>query len=556
MPKIKAVLFDLDDTLFDCCGLLVEAARRRAAKAMVDAGLPCSVDEAYDMQAQLAEERGPRFNVFDAIAHAHGLSSELSQRAMAAYNSDEVGDIEPFADVPPTLERLRAQGYHLLLCTVGVTARQQKKIDALRIAPYFDEIVINDIETGEHREDCFLDLVTRHGFKPEEVLCVGDRVQAEIKTGNSLGMLTVQMMHGRFKDIVPKSDLEEPDYKIHRIGELHQILRVIDRRNKGQGGEPRVVVIGGGTGLPIVLQGLRGLTSNLVGIVTVTDAGRSSGRIRSDFGVLPPGDMRNCLVALSDSSQLLNDLFQYRYGDGALEGMNFGNLFIATMAKVTGSFEAAVRETSRILAIQGKVLPSSYEDVHLCAKLGDGRIVEGEVEVRALGKAPIADVFLDPADVKANDEALDEIARADLIVIGPGSLYTSVVANLLVPAVPEAIRSSAARKVYVCNIVTQPGQTDGYSVADHIDAVARYLGDGVLDGVLCNSNVPPESLLDRYREEGADLVRVDADISHHRVQIILDDLVENLDQRRILWEKQDFLRHDPDKLAELIWSLL
>jgi len=556
MPRIKAILFDLDDTLFDCCGLLVEAARRRAARAMVAAGLPLTEEEAYEEQILLAEQHGPRYTVFDAMAERHGMPSSLAEVALAAYNSDEVGDIVPFPDVPDTLERLKAQGYKLLMCTIGVPARQQRKIERLGLEPYFDEIAIVDIETGEHREECFRGLLAGHGLRPQEVLVVGDRIQSEIKTGNAMGMLTVQMVHGRFKDQTPKSDIEEPDYKIQHIAELHNVLRVIHRRNKGAGGDPRVVAIGGGTGLPIVLQGLKGLTSNLTAVVTVTDAGRSSGRIRADFGLLPPGDMRNCLVALSDSSQLLNDLFQYRYPEGDLAGMSFGNLFIATMAMVTGSFEAAVRETSRILAIQGKVLPSTYEDVHLCAKLEDGRIVEGEVEVRAPGKAPIADVFLKPADVAANDEAITEILGADLIVIGPGSLYSSVIANLLVPAVPEAIRSSKARRVYVCNIVTQPGQTDGYTAGDHIDAVVRYLGEGALDGVLVNSNVPPEPVLARYREEGAGLVHLDDGVSRHRVQIILDDLVETLDHHRILWEKQDLLRHDPDKLAELISSLL
>ena len=554
MTKIKAILFDLDDTLFDCCGLLVEAARRRAARAMVAAGLPCTEEDAYEQQIELAEQHGPRFNVFDAMAEMHQMPASLAEVALAAYNSEEVGDIQPFPDVPESLDHLRAQGYKLLLYTSGVYARQEKKLEALGIADYFDETLINDVETGEHRDDCFLDILARHQLKPEEVIAVGDRIQAEIKTANSLGMITVQMLHGRFKDVAPKSDLEEPDYKISRIGELPHVLRVVNRRSKG--GEPRVVCIGGGTGLPIVLQGLKDFTSNLAAVVTVTDAGRSSGRIRADFGVLPPGDMRNCLVALSDSGQLLNDLFQYRYSEGPLEGMSFGNLLIATVAKITGSFEAAVRETSRILAIQGKVLPSSYGDVHLCAKLDDGRIVKGEVAVRALGKPPILDVFLNPPDVRANDEAINEILRADLIVIGPGSLYTSVIANLLVPALPEAIRSAKAKTVYVCNIVTQPGQTGGYSVADHIDAVQRYLGDDVLDGVLVNSNIPPEEVLDRYREEGAELVRIDDRIGSHRVQIILDDLVENLDHKRILWEKADFLRHDPEKLASLIWSLL
>ncbi|MFW6163184.1 MAG: uridine diphosphate-N-acetylglucosamine-binding protein YvcK [Planctomycetota bacterium] len=556
MPRIKAILFDLDDTLFDCCGLLVEAARRRAARAMIEAGLPCTEEEAYQEQIRLAERHGPRYSVFDAMAERYGMPASLAEVALAAYNSDEVGDIEPFPDVPETLEQLRNEGYKLLLVTIGVPARQQRKLERLGLAPYFAETAIVDSETGEHRDECFRRLLTAHGLKPGEVVVVGDRIQSEIKTGNSLGMVTVRMLHGRFRDLAPKSDLEEPDYKIQRIGELLNVLRVVHRRNKGAGGDPRVVAIGGGTGLPIVLQGLKGMTSNLTAVVTVTDTGRSSGRIRTDFGVLPPGDMRNCLVALSHSSQLLNDLFQYRYNEGDLAGMNFGNLFIATMATVTGSFEAAVRETSRILAIQGKVLPSTYEDVHLCAKLTDGQIVDGEVAVRRPGKPPIADVFLKPADVQANDEAITAILDADLIVIGPGSLYTSVIANLLVPAVPQAIRSSKARKVYVCNIVTQPGQTRGYSVGDHIEAVTRYLGQGTLDGVLVNSNVPPEPVLERYRDEGAELVRVDDSISRHRVQIILDDLVEHLDHARILWEKQDFLRHDPDKVAELIWSLL
>ncbi|MFP4057385.1 MAG: uridine diphosphate-N-acetylglucosamine-binding protein YvcK [Candidatus Brocadiia bacterium] len=554
MAKAKAILFDLDDTLFDCYGLLVEAARRRAARAMVEAGLPLTEEQAYQEQLELAEEHGPRYNVFDAMAEMHGMSPELAQVALAAYNSEEVADIHPFPDVPETLADLRAQGYKLLLYTSGVYARQQKKIQALGLEESFDEVLINDIETGEHRDDCFLDLLARHHLKPGEVVAVGDRIQAEIKTANSLGMTTVQMLHGRFKDLAPKSDLEEPDHRVRRIAELHQVLRVVNRRNKG--GEPRVVAIGGGTGLPVVLQGLRDFTSNLTAVVTVTDAGRSSGRIRNDFGLLPPGDLRNCLVALSEARKLLNDLFQYRFPDGPLEGMNFGNLFIAAMARIAGSFEAAVRETSRILAIQGKVLPSTYDDVHLCAKLADGSVARGELQVRQPGKAPIQDVFLDPPDVKANEEAVSEILRADAIVVGPGSLYTSVVSNLLVPAIPEAIRDSKAKKVYVCNIVTQPGQTDGHSVADHVAAVERYLGDDALDAVLVNSNVPPPEILERYRQEGAALVAIDDALTAHRVQMVLDDLVENLQHRRILWEKQDLLRHDPEKLAELIWNLL
>ena len=554
MRKIKAILFDLDDTLFDCCGLLAEAARRRAAKAMVEAGLPLSEQEAYQQQLELAERHGPRYDVFDAMAQQHGMPSSLAEVALAAYNSEQVGDIEPFADVPETLADLRADGYKLLLYTSGVYARQKTKIEILDLAQHFDEILINDVETGHAREDCFLDLLAAHHLEPEEVVCVGDRIQSEIKTANSLGMHTVRMRHGRFKDLAPKTDLEEPDHAIAHVSELRQVLRVVNRRNKG--GEPRVVAIGGGTGLPVLLSGLKDYTANLAAVVTVTDCGRSSGRIREDFGLPAPGDMRNCLVALSDAGKLLNDLFQYRFDNGALEGMSFGNLLIAAMAKVTGSFEAAVRETSRILAIQGRVLPSTYEDVQLCAKLDDGAVLEGEVNVRGLGKAPIHDVFLKPADARPNDEALDEIHRADLIIVGPGSLYTSVISNLLVPAIPEAIRDSKAKKVFVCNIVTQAGQTDGFSAADHLDAVTRYLGDGVLDAVLVNSNIPPADVLDRYHAEGADLVHIDERMAAHRVQIIFDDLVESFDHGRILWEKQDLLRHDPEKLAEILWNLL
>ncbi|NQT53573.1 uridine diphosphate-N-acetylglucosamine-binding protein YvcK [bacterium] len=554
MPKIKAILFDLDDTLFDCCGSLVESARRRAAQAMVAAGLPCSEEDAYQMQLELAQQHGPRFGVFDAMAAHFGMPSSLTEVALAAYNSGLVSDIEPFPDVPETLEELRAQCYKLLLYTTGVYARQQTKIDVLGFGPHFDDILINDYETGQPREECFLHLLADHHLKPEEVVCVGDRIQSEIKTANSLGMFTVQLLLGRFSDLVPKSDLEEPDHKVAAIGDLLQVLRVLNRRNKG--GQPRVVAIGGGTGLPIVLQGLKEYTANLTAIVTVTDSGRHSGRLRADLGMLPPGDMRNCLVALSDSRRLLNDLFQYRFADGHLEGVSFGNLFIAAMAKVTGSFEAAIRETSRILAIQGKVLPSTYDDVHVGAVLADGGKVEGEVDVREPGKPPIRSLYLTPADIAPNDEALREIRQADLVVIGPGSLYTSVVANLLVPGIPAAIAESKAKKIYVCNIVTQPGQTDGYAVSDHVAAVERCLGEGVLDAVLVNSNVPSDDLLDRYHDEGADLVRFDDEIGNHRVQIILDDLVEDIDHKLILWEKQDLLRHDPDKVAALIWNLL
>lgn len=555
MNRIRAFIFDLDDTLYDCTGLLTEAARRRAARAMVECGLPVTPDEAYRLQLEMAEKYGPEAHVFEAIAELYNLDPEpFSRAALRAYNSDEVGTIRLFPDVEHTLRELRLRGYKLFLITAGVYARQERKIQLLGLNDLFDEIVINDSELGVAPEEVFLELLHRHNLRPQQVISVGDRIRSELKISKSLGMVTAQMLHGRFQHLAPYDAMERPDYRIRRIAELLHLIHFVDRRQRGS--EFRVVAIGGGTGLPIVLQGMKDLTSHLTAIVTVTDSGRSSGQIRSQLGVLPPGDIRNCLVALAESEKLLHELFQYRYENGSLKGMSFGNLFIATLAKVTGSFEQAVREASRILAIRGRVLPSTLEDTHICARLADGSVVEQEVNVRGLNKPPIEEVFLRPREVPAYPEAIEEIRRADLIAIGPGSLYTSVISNLLVGGVAEAIRANReAIKVYVCNIVTQAGQTDGYKASDHVRAIIRYLGEGVLNYAIINNTVPPESVLERYRKESAELVTADPGLEPLGVKVIQEDLVEDITHMRILWEKQDLLRHDPVKLAEILRSL-
>lgn len=556
MPRIKAVFFDLDDTLYDCSGALTDGARRRAAQAMVQSGLPLDEEAAYQLQVEMARRHGPRFQVFDRIAEEHGMGEDFVEAAMAAYNSDDVNGIAPFSDVAPTLQALQKQGFLLFLVTNGVHARQRRKIDLLGIGQFFDEIVVNDRELGHVCEESYLDLMNRYGLAPAECVAVGDRIFSEIRVANHLQMITVQMIHGRFKSLLPKSEMEEADYQIARIGQLPDVLAQATRRHRRSA--LRVVAIGGGTGLPIVLEGLKGHTSHLTAIVTVTDSGRSSGMLRRSLGVLPPGDARNCLVALSSDSaseKLLFDLFCYRFCDGELDGMSFGNLFLAALEKMTGSFEKALRAASRILAVEGKVLPSTLSVAHICARLADGTVLREEYNVRGLNKPPIEEVFLEPEDVAPSDEALDEIARADVIVLGPGSLFTSVITNLLVPGVSRAIRQSKAPVAYVCNVVTQPGQTDRFNASDHVRAIQRYLGEGALNCVFVNDHDPGDHIMAPYREEGAELVLPDEGLEELGVGVLRENLVEAIDEKRILWEKQDLLRHDPHTLGELIMSL-
>ncbi|MDP6502229.1 MAG: uridine diphosphate-N-acetylglucosamine-binding protein YvcK [Planctomycetota bacterium] len=553
---IKAILFDLDDTLYDCTGSLVEIARRRAARALIGAGLQMSLEEAYSLQVKLQEAHGPRFNVFERIAENHGLDDSAIHLALEAYHSDEVGGVKLFDDVEPTLKTLRGEGYKLALISTGVHNRQEKKVELLGLRAMFDHIEINDSERGYLTQQVFEHVLSSFGVRGDEAVVVGDRIYSELRIGKSYGMTTVQMLHGRFRDLIPETNEEHPDYRISRISELTNVLHLADRqRNVGQ---PRVAAIGGGTGLPIVLTGMRRFTPNLTAIVTVTDSGRSSGTLRNELGILPPGDIRNCLVALSESDKLMNDLFQYRFGEGVLEGMSFGNLLLAAMAKVTGNFETGLREVSGILKIVGNVLPSTLTDTHICARLGDGSVIEEEFNMRQLDKpAPIEEVFLRDEEVVPSEEAVGAIENADLIVLGPGSLFTSVISNLLVPGIPEAIKASSAKKVYISNIVTQPGQTEGFTAADHVNTIERYLGADVLDAVIVNSYVPPDEIMAAYERDGAALVLPDDDLrSRTRLRIIEENLVENIHSQRILWEKQDLLRHDPTKLAFLLVRML
>ncbi len=551
--KIKAVIFDLDDTLYDCTGSLIDASRRRAARAMVEAGLPCTEEEVYQLQKELTDKYGPYHLVFNEIVNKYHADNKLVTIAYKAYNSSEVSEIKLFPYVVTTLKELKDKGCKLFLLTVGVHERQERKINILGLKPYFDEIVINDQEIGLLVEDCVKDLLKRHNIIPGEAVMVGDKARDELRIAKLQGMITIQMLHGRFKNEPAVNECDRPDYKIKRIFQIPTILQL---NNMGKTPDKlKIIAIGGGTGLPIMLEGSKTYSKHLTAVVTVTDSGRSSGILREEFGILPPGDARNCLVALSETEEQereLYQLFQYRFDRGSLEGMSLGNLLMMALTDITGSFEQAIKKASKILNIRGKVLPSTLANTHICAELEDGTHVEEEFNVRALGKSPIKDVFLKDNNVESPPEAVEDILKADIVVIGPGSLYTSIITNLLVPGIRDAIRKSKATKIYVCNIVTQPGQTDNYKVSHHVNAIAKYLGVGVLDYVIVNNNIPRKDILDRYQKEGAGVVLMDEGVCNLNVNVKKADLVEDLTQKRILWEKQDLLRHDPDKLADSV----
>jgi len=308
-------------------------------------------------------------------------------------------------------------------------------------------------------------------------------------------------------------------------------------------GEPRaefnVVTIGGGTGLSTLLRGLKHCDLSITAIVTVADDGGSTGRIREQFNIPAPGDIRNCLVALADAESTIGKLFQYRFDAQStqLEGHSFGNLFITALTQVTGSFEQAVIESARVLAVRGRVLPSTLENVTLCGELADGRIVRGESTI-SHKDTPIKRVFLEPDHPAGYEPALSAILNADLVVLGPGSLYTSVMPNLMVAGVSEAIRWTVGRVVYVCNVATQPGETDHFGAADHIQTVVDHLGRGTVHFALVNDNqrpataIRPEWHVDPVTPAGVE--RVDPG-----VQIVQRDVVNEANP----------LRHDPDKLA-------
>ena len=311
--------------------------------------------------------------------------------------------------------------------------------------------------------------------------------------------------------------------------------------------KPRIVVVGGGTGLSVLLRGLKEFDIDITAIVTVADDGGSSGRLRSDFDMPPPGDIRNCLVAMSDTEPLMEKLWQYRFSTGeGLAGHSFGNLFIAAMTNVTGDFETALQESSRVLAVSGRVLPAVREAVILRAFFADGSFVEGESQIPLVNKK-IERVEVHPNDLDPLPESLEAIESADAIVIGPGSLYTSILPNLLVKNLTEAIQKSSAKKIYVCNVMTQQGETDDYTASDHVKAIYDHIGVELFDYILVNSAQIPPAVVEQYREKQAAPVVADLwNLQNMGLHVIARNFLHY----------SIYARHDAKRISEQILALL
>ena len=322
------------------------------------------------------------------------------------------------------------------------------------------------------------------------------------------------------------------------------ILEKLYRRRKLSRGA-KVVAIGGGTGLSMLLRGVKKYTSNITAIVTVGDDGGSSGRLREEMGILPPGDIRNCIAALGDDEDLITELFQYRFKTGeGLEGHSFGNLFLTALCSITGNMVKAIRESANVLNIRGVVLPATLDDMKLGAEFEDGRVIHGESNIpEAHGQ--IKKLFTVPADCEALPEALTAIGDADLIILGPGSLYTSVIPNLLVRGIVDAIVKSRAKKIYVCNIMTQPGETTDYTVASHVNALFKHAnGKHIVDAVLVNNRLP-EVISDGYAKMGSIPVRLDMEnITPIGIEVVLQKLIQE--------NKEGLVRHSSNRVARAI----
>lgn len=310
---------------------------------------------------------------------------------------------------------------------------------------------------------------------------------------------------------------------------------------------PKIVVIGGGTGLSVMLRGLKEKPLDITAIVTVADDGGSSGILRNELQIPPPGDIRNVLLALADVEPLLSNLLNYRFNSGTgLAGHSLGNLMLAAITDISGDFVSGVRELSRVLAVRGRVLPAAGQAIVLKGEMMDGTIVTGESMIPKAGKA-IKRVFIEPANVEPLAEAVEALQEADAILIGPGSLYTSIIPNLIVPKLAEAIVASEALKMFVCNVMTQPGETDNYSVGDHLEAIYQHIGYHLFDYVIVNDGEIPPQVQSKYAEKGAKAVHLDLDEVKKRGYKVIAD-------RLVLF--RTYLRHDAERLSQHIFQLV
>ena len=365
-----------------------------------------------------------------------------------------------------------------------------------------------------------------------------------------LSLIGIVIMYIAFSEFVKSLIYLINSEKIKITINDKNIEELVDEKRVHVGG-PKVVVIGGGTGLSTMLRGLKLYTNNITAIVTVGDDGGGSGKLRADLGMLPPGDIRNCILALADTEPIMEDLLQYRFKEGSLKGQNFGNLFLAAMAGISENFEDAVQKMSSVLAVTGKVLPVTLDDMKLIAELENGNIVEGESiipEEVIKQKSKIKQLKIDPEKAKPLMDALVAIKEADAIVMGPGSLYTSIIPNLLVEDIVQGINKSDAIKIYISNVMTQPGETDDFAVSDHIKTLMKYSGKNSVQYVIANNGTIPTDIEERYLSQGSKLVKLDYEnIEDLNVKVVETDLV------RIT---KGYVKHDAEHLAQVLMTTI
>ncbi|NLM74955.1 MAG: YvcK family protein [Clostridiaceae bacterium] len=352
-------------------------------------------------------------------------------------------------------------------------------------------------------------------------------------------ILCLRKIFIKFVNVYSSGILKKPS-NVTEIGDV-----IYKRKILASG--PKVVTIGGGIGSSTMLRGLKEFTSNITAVITVADDGGSSGYLRNDLGILPPGDIRNCLIALAETEPLMEKLLNYRFQEGSLKGQSFGNLFLAAMNGISNSFESAVKHMGEVLAVTGRVYPVTEENVYLLAELEDGTLIRGESNIGnhyLTHPGKIRRVMFDKENVKPLPQVLEAIYDADIIVLGPGSLYTSIIPNLLVDGVANAIFESRAMKVYVCNIMTQPGETENYTVSDHIRTIHNHAKRQIIDICLVNSGEVDKSILRRYEADGAQKVKVDTpEIKKMGIRLIEENFVKI---------SNGLVRHDSLKLAQSI----
>lgn len=364
-----------------------------------------------------------------------------------------------------------------------------------------------------------------------------------------IGIFIMGFSIKKFFDTLIKENIKTNSNGNRSRAEINNIIYREKVLSKGS----KVVVIGGGTGLSVLLRGLKEYTSNITAIVTVADDGGGSGVLREDLGMLPPGDIRSCILALANTEPTMEKLLQYRFNEGILKGQNFGNLFLAAMNEIYGSFEMAIKETSNVLAVTGKVLPMTLEDVTLYAELENGYIVKGESEIPLKSKelsSKIKKVYIKPTVSYPLAEAVDAIKEADIIVLGPGSLYTSVIPNLLVNNIVDTIYEAKGTKVYITNVMTQPGETEGYTVLDHVDSILKHSKEDFLDYCIVNVEEIPEETLKKYIFDGSEPV-----VLGKKDEKILNSKGIKLIKGNLIDVKKDYIRHDSLELSRILIEL-